>query len=142
MSPTVIKQTARLFRDDPTKSFIRYDPSSFVDNSCALSGDLALSLDVLFHFVQKDMYHQYLCHLFDAARKYVAIYAIDEELPRLAAHVKTRKFSQWVNTYAQEFELIQHIPPAFKNQGISDSEFSSYRRLSKWRNAYRVAVVH
>jgi SAM-dependent methyltransferase len=73
VSPAALRRCAEMFTDDASKSFLPYDPRSFVNHG-ALTADAALSIDVLYHIVDDDDYRKSLADLFGAARKLVILY--------------------------------------------------------------------
>jgi SAM-dependent methyltransferase len=96
VAPSAITMCRERFVDDKTKSFYLYDPRYFVDHARVFRADVALSLDVLFHLVEDDIFGRYMEHLFAAADSYVVIYAVDEDRPDPAAHVRHRHFTSSV----------------------------------------------
>jgi SAM-dependent methyltransferase len=97
VSPSAIKICLARFGRQ-CKSFALYDPLLFSDRAEFFRADLALSLDVIYHLVEDSAYSSYMAHLFDAARRYVVIYATDEIGPLSAAHVRRRQFTKDVPT--------------------------------------------
>lgn len=109
VSSTAVRMCRDRFADDRTKSFLAYDPNAFVNNG-ALSADLALSLDVILHLVEDDVYEKYMADLFGAATRLVGIFSMDEEHVRgLASHVRWRKFTDWVTAHAPDWRLIATV---------------------------------
>lgn len=107
-----IKRCIESFRDDPTKSFLTYDASAFADRARFLHADLALSLDVVFHLVEDDVYEAYMHALFNAADRFVIVYARDrDESPPLKRHVRWREFTPWVEQNVAGWSLLE-IEPA------------------------------
>jgi SAM-dependent methyltransferase len=98
VSPLAIRRCASLFRDDPTKSFFLYGPECFIDNAGVFRADVALSLDVIFHLVEDDVYETHMTQLFDCAERFVVIYSSnrDERQRTHGAHVRHREFTSWV----------------------------------------------
>ena len=69
--------------------------------------DLALSLDVIFHLVEDDVYHQYLKMLFENKHKYVIIYGYSKDDNQgMAVHMKMRDFLKDIAELYKDFELI------------------------------------
>jgi hypothetical protein len=100
------------FADDPTKSFLAYDPKALSDPAGWLRGDLALSMEVLFHLVEDDVFDAYLRLLFGSAGRYVAICSTDEELPQASPHERHRPFTPWVARHRPEWRLLEcEAPP-------------------------------
>ena len=100
--------------------------------------DCVLSVDVLFHIIEDDLFHDYMTMLFDASSNVVVIYAYDSnEKPhpdsiKQPKHMKYRKFTNWIDSNISGFKLIEHIPNRYpfiigdKNTSISD--FYIYKR--------------
>lgn len=107
-----IKRCIESFGHDPTKSFMAYDASAFADRARFLHADLALSLDVVFHLVEDDVYEAYMQALFNAADRFVVIYSRDrDESPALKRHVRWREFTPWIEKNVADWRLV-HIEPA------------------------------
>ena len=82
--------------------------------------ELTMSLDVIYHLVEKDVYEAYMERLFDSSTRYVIIYSTNEEAKGSNDHVKHRKFSTWVNKNKKNWQLIEtmHNPlPETKKTG-------------------------
>lgn len=71
--------------------------------------DLVLSLDVIYHLIEDDVFHDYMCRLFRASGRYVIIYSSNHEELH-ARHVKHRRFTDWVEVYQSDFRLVRHVP--------------------------------
>jgi hypothetical protein len=72
--------------------------------------DLALSLDVIFHLIEDGVFHEYMRRLFFSAERYVIVYSSNHEGEHPAAHVKHRRFTDWVQIYHADFRLVRYIP--------------------------------
>ncbi|MDQ6902758.1 MAG: class I SAM-dependent methyltransferase [Bacteroidota bacterium] len=108
ISPTAIRECLGFFKDDHTKSFFIYNHKAFYDNSNIFLSELAISLDVMYHLVEDEVYEKYLQDLFSSASRFVIIYAWDVEgKPR--RHVRHRKFSAWIAENLREWNLTEVI---------------------------------
>lgn len=128
ISPTAILKCRKIFAEDPTKRFLL---DTQIDD---LSVDLVLSCDVLYHLIEDKVYEAYVQKLFDLSRKYVIIYAADQDLNH-AVHVKFRKFTLYIERYLPDWRLISHIPnrypqthPGRDNSTTSPSDFYIYEK--------------
>jgi hypothetical protein len=84
---------------------------SHVDEFVDQQADLVLSLDVVYHLVEDDTFARYMVNLFNASERLVVIYAHNAEDPEFdTVHVKTRKFTEWIEQNRSDFDLIRHIP--------------------------------
>ncbi len=106
-----IERCIQSFAQDGSKSFMTYDVRAFADRARFLHADLALSLDVVFHLVEDDVFEAYMRALFNAADRFVIIYARDrDEAPPLKRHVRWRKFTPWVERNVTGWKLSQLEP--------------------------------
>lgn len=120
VSPTVLRSCVEAFGDDPTKSFFGYSTGGFSDRLGLLRSDLAMSLDVVFHLVEDDVYDQYMRDLFAAATRYVIVFSPDGSLPgglESAPHVRGREFTRWVSQHAPQWRLAHVEPSPFDTEG-------------------------
>ncbi len=75
------------------------------------SAELALSLDVIFHLIEDEVYHDYMDFLFKSAERFVIVYSSNSnEINYVGEHVKHRNFTDWVRDNAKSFSLLAHIP--------------------------------
>lgn len=123
VSTMAVKLCRARFANDLTKSFFLYEPSCFVDNHCLFQADLAMSLDVIFHLVEDDVYQSYMTHLFRAARRFVIIYSSDYEEAQ-QGHERRRKFSSWVAENCSSWRMMKKIPNKYPYNQSSPSSGS------------------
>ena len=95
--------------------------------------DLCLSLDVIYHLVEDDVFHEYMTNLFNAASKWVMIYSTnDPEHENTAKHIKHRKFTDWIENERPEFALHDKLPGLYPYNGntnvSSPCDFYFYKR--------------
>jgi SAM-dependent methyltransferase len=105
VSKAAIGLCVKRFTDDRAKSFFLYDSRYFVDNSGVFSADLALSLDVIYHLVEDQMFEAHMSHLFASASRYVIVYATNTTVHGTAPHVRHRLFSRWVELNCPQWRL-------------------------------------
>jgi hypothetical protein len=60
VSRSAINLCRKRFADDMTKSFFLYDGGCYVDHARIFSAELAISLDVIFHLVEDNVFEKYL----------------------------------------------------------------------------------
>ncbi len=131
VSQTAIRKCIEKFKHDKTKSFFIYEPFCFMDNVGILKADLALSLDVIYHLVEDEVFEKYMNDLFKSAKRYVIIYSTntDENPPELMAHCKNRKFTKWVEKNIKGWKLEKVIENEYKNK--TDVDFYIYEKLQQ-----------
>ena len=101
VSPTAVAKCKDIFGLDETKSF------HLVSEFNGQRAELALSLDVIYHLVEDDVFESYMQTLFAAADRYVIIYSSDSDDNRgyEGTHVRHRKFTEWVSKRASGMEV-------------------------------------
>lgn len=87
--------------------------------------DMALSLDVIYHLVDDEIYHNYMSLLFSASDKFAGIYAWNINWHH-AEHVKSRRFFSWIYEHAPQWQLAAFIPNRYPD--ISNSDFYFFSR--------------
>ena len=85
----------QIFANDRGKKFFLLDEIPAV----AQSAECALSLDVIYHLIEDDIYVSYMKRLFASATRFVVIYAwnVDQDSPISGGHVRHRAFLKWVD---------------------------------------------
>lgn len=131
VSITAINLCKNKFKDDSTKSF--YVSGEGIGN---INAELSMSLDVIYHLVEDEVFNQYMSDLFKASERYVCIYSsnYNDELTSGALHVRNRKFMDWVTKNASEFELISTIPNPYQYDvndpdNTSNADFFFFKKI-------------
>ena len=127
VSPTALRWNIDRFCDDPSKSFLLYRPDAYSNMGRALRADLALSLDVIYHLVENDIYKKYLRDLFSAARRYVVIYSSNADLAKQRRHIRHRRFADDVAMSFPEFRLVEEVANPYPDQ--TPCKFFVYERI-------------
>jgi SAM-dependent methyltransferase len=116
------------FASDPDKSFFLYGGDCFVDRAGLFTADLAISLDVIYHLVEDQVFETYMTHLFAAASRYVVVYTSNTTLTDTAPWVRHRKFSEWVDVHCPQWHLIVTENGLSTEPGRAD--FFAYERVA------------
>jgi hypothetical protein len=116
VSPEAISHCENIFFDDKTKTF------KLMNAYANETAQLTLSLDVIYHLIEEDIFSTYMKRLFASSTKFVIIYSSNtEKQGKLQAkHVMHRKFSNWIEVNKPEWKLLQKIPNRYP---YKDSEF-------------------
>jgi SAM-dependent methyltransferase len=104
-SATAIRQCIARFAADPTKSFLRYEPAELSDPAGWLRADMALSMEVIFHLVEDELFTDYMRRLFASAERHVVICSNDEPGRELVPHERHRSFTAWIAQECPEWQL-------------------------------------
>jgi predicted house-cleaning noncanonical NTP pyrophosphatase (MazG superfamily) len=114
------------FTTDNSKEFSSIE--EFLDDP--KKEQLTISLDVIFHLTEEDIFSEYMSMLFNSSEKYCIIYASNEEnLETKAPHVKGRNFTKWIDEHKPEWYLksiIFNEHPYKKIKKNSESSFSDF----------------
>jgi SAM-dependent methyltransferase len=121
VSPCAVDLCRTKFANDRSKTFALYEPAAFLPKKELFHADLALSLDVVYHLVEDDVYEAYMRDLFQSATRFVIVFSsnlapdLGEPTPieRLAPHCRFRKFSKWISANAPNWRLDDVIPNRF-----------------------------
>jgi SAM-dependent methyltransferase len=110
-SATAVRRCIERFRGDDTKSFFAYDPASLSDPAGWLRGDLALSMEVIFHLIEDEIFNDYMTRLFDSAERFVVVCDTATTGDERAAHERHRDFTKWVATERPQWTLDKRVDP-------------------------------
>jgi hypothetical protein len=88
------------------------------------TADLTLSLDVIYHLIEDDVFHDYMRRLFASAGRYVIVYSSNHEGDHPAAHVKHRRFTDWIDIYHADFKLVRRLPNRYPL--VADDQTESF----------------
>jgi glycosyltransferase involved in cell wall biosynthesis len=104
ISPQAIELCSRKYAGDSSKEF-----RVLHDQFPLPRADLTLSLDVIYHLVEDDVFEHYMSMLFDASDRFVIVYASNEDMSWPDVHVKHRAFTTWVDLNRPGWSLIQTV---------------------------------
>lgn len=121
VSQIAVERCKREFSTDSTKEF------ALVSDYAGERADLSISLDVLYHLVEDDLFTSYMARLFASAKRFVAIYSSnDPSMKDVNSHVLHRKFTEWTDEHPN-FRLSKYIEnPYHKRNQPTDAPNSEY----------------
>ena len=129
VSPRAVTICREKFSGRPNCQF--FETKIFLEKEGSF--DLALSLDVIYHLIEDDVFDAYMKRLFAASKNFVIIYSNNIDKKFDAPHVRGRKFTLWCAEHAKDWTLYQVIEnlypydPAAPND-TSHSDFYIYKR--------------
>lgn len=118
-----VDQCRRVFRDDRSKVFVLGS-----DVGGVAPHELSLSLDVIYHLVEDEVFNRYMTDLFRLAKRYVIVYSSNVDLAH-AAHVRHREFTRWVAVYESGWQLVETVVnryPAAPRTETADTSFADF----------------
>lgn len=120
VSSKAVSDCRSLFADDRSKTF------KLMKEYSDEMAQLTLSLDVIYHLIEDDVFSSYMERLFGSSNRFVVIYSsnTDKQSRIQAPHIKHRWFSKWIQQRKPGWRLIQHIPNRYPYTG--DDEKGSF----------------
>ena len=108
ISPKAVEICRNLFPNDPTKRFFQAGLLP-----AGTQAELALSLDVIYHLVEDQIFEVYMEKLFASANKFVIVYSSNmvKEWPQ--KHVRHHRFTDWITQHHPEWSLQSTTPNEF-----------------------------
>jgi SAM-dependent methyltransferase len=90
--------------------------------------DLSISMDVVFHLIEDEIFSKYMERLMDSSSKYIILYASDWEGAAPAPHVKHRWFSRWIALHRPEWIVTSRManPFPFDSLDPDNSSFADF----------------
>lgn len=117
VSETAVENCNKMFESDLSKVFT----AKWIDG---LKADVSISLDVIFHLIEEDVYKEYIERLFSCAEKFVIIYSSNIEHDGEYIHFMNREFLSNVDNDKWELsEIIKNKYPLSddpENESVSD----------------------
>jgi SAM-dependent methyltransferase len=126
VSKKAVEMCMGKYERDCSKDFMLYDSKYFSNRQGFIKADLVLSLDVIYHLVEDDVYEEYMTLLFQLASRFVVIYSSNDEKlndAKTPKHIKHRQFTQWADA-RKGISLVSHIPNKYPL--ISDSQSETF----------------
>jgi hypothetical protein len=81
--------------------------------------DMTMSLDVIYHILEDDLYRDYMNKLFRSSNKWVIIYSSNYSGHK-HQHMYTKKFTDDVAEWFKNFRLVETIPQLYPNKSSAD----------------------
>ena len=121
VSHSALRRCIQAFSDVSTYSFFLYDSRSFVDRDRRFHADLTMSLDVVYHLVEDEVFDAYIRHLFAAADRFVIIYSSNKDEP-VNVYIRHRCVTDAVARLAPGWTLKERVPNEFPYVGDHDAQ--------------------
>lgn len=119
VSKSAVKLCKKKFAGDRSRTFAVIKPGA---PKKKWRSSLTLSLDVIYHLIEDEVFERYMSDLFWLSKNYVIIYSSNNDLPDPAEHIKNRKFTEWVKNKHKDWGLIEKIE---NNYPLSNTQKNS-----------------
>ncbi len=137
VSPAALARCQVRFAGHPGRHFrLAHDLSGLP------AAELALSLDVIYHLVEDDVFAAHLQAVFTHAWRYVAIYASDTDATWASPHVRHRRFTSHVSRAFPDWQLAAILPNPYKFDPASpdDTSFAAFHLYRQRHEPLRLAL--
>lgn len=119
VSETAIKKCKNLI---PTGDFIWLNDGKFITEKT----DLLLSLDVIYHLIEDDVYDNYIQNIVNHGSDHLIIYSANyESNEKFASHVKPRKFTEHP-LLNEKYELKSIVKNKYPSTNHKKGSFSDW----------------
>lgn len=128
---------------DPSKAFLPYDPPRW-KSAIPPAAEMALSLEVIFHLMDDNIYETYLHHFFQLPTRFAVILSNDTDVQaRPANGLRFHRFSSWVASRRPDWRLVGYLPSRFpfdpaRPNDTSVSDFYFFSRGEKLHPRFAV----
>jgi 2-polyprenyl-3-methyl-5-hydroxy-6-metoxy-1,4-benzoquinol methylase len=118
VSQTAIDLCKKRFADDGSKVFY------MLQEFAGQRADVTLSLDVIYHLVEEDVFERHMKALFKAAYRFVVIYSSnkDQDPTQSYTYIRHRKFTRWIEENIKGWRLKKHLPNPYPFKDDFQSE--------------------
>jgi hypothetical protein len=130
VSNFVILKNRRKFKENLNWAFMSLDDS----RQFSFRADLILSLDVIYHLVEDEVYERYMSELFKSSIKFVIIYSSNTDFLPPEAHVRHRKFTKWIELNRSDFELYKMDENPHKSELLGTGPSKSFADFFIFKN--------
>lgn len=121
VAPASLARCRQLFADDPTKSFMLYQPQAFV-NRGFLRADLVVCLDVLYHITDEADFRKTLDDIISCAPRHIVLYTQLYPTGSTGSHITERDLAPYLAAY-HDFRVTGLIGPHASGQSSASFIF-------------------
>jgi SAM-dependent methyltransferase len=127
ISPSAVQRCRERFKGNPRRRFLLHEPATFRTELSAFQADLAISMDVVFHLVEDEIFIKYMDELFHNATRHVIIYSTNFDRKDPSPHHVDRRFTAYLERRLPGWELTQTLVNPYKGKE-AQSDFFVYTR--------------
>ena len=133
VSEIAIQICKEKFKEDQTKRFFIYPSEDFYQNPKFYQSELSLSLDVIFHLIEDEVFEKYMIDLFQSAEKYVIIYSSNVDGAQ-TYHERDREILSWIEKNIKNWKFVKKIDNRYKfdpsnPESTSKSDFFFFEKI-------------
>ena len=129
--PQIVARARERFADRPGWTFHEVGNLGPQDRRC----DMSMSLDVIYHLVEEEVYDRYMRDLMGFADRFVLVYASDHDADARARHVRHRNYGRWIAQSAPDWRLRERFEHPYPMTGESDPDQTSFAFFQLYERA-------
>jgi 2-polyprenyl-3-methyl-5-hydroxy-6-metoxy-1,4-benzoquinol methylase len=127
VSPSAVQRCRKKFKGDASRRFLLYEQATYLSEAAAFKADLAISMDVVFHLVEEEIFARYMDELFHSATRHVIIYSTNFDKSYPLPHQIDRHFTAYLERRMPDWELTQTQVNPYKGIEVQ-ADFFIYTR--------------
>ena len=129
-SATAVALCRERFGEDASREFRAYRTGDEIPERAEMS----ISLDVVYHLLENEVYERYLSDLFAVGTRLVVVYSSDTEEETEWPEVRHHRFTNWVEAHASDWVLRDRIPNRYPYvPGDVDTSWADFYVFEKHR---------
>ncbi|MBL7804175.1 MAG: class I SAM-dependent methyltransferase [Saprospiraceae bacterium] len=137
IAPEAVELCRQRFSGNPARHFAVYDPADF--EPARHRAELALSLEVIFHLTEQDLYERHIRDLFALASRWVVIFSADKDAATPFPHFVLRRFTPDVGRWAPDWRLREQAPNPFPGRSVS--QFFVFEKIPQSQHPQILSVL-
>lgn len=131
VSAVIIDKNKKIHDQNSKRSF--YCTLTERDKYINESYDLSISMDVIFHLIEDDVFSEYMEDLFNVSNKYVIIYSSNHEEYTRWPEFRHRSFIGYIQKHIIGWKLVEFIPNRYpyimgQEETTSTSDFYIFKK--------------
>jgi SAM-dependent methyltransferase len=132
VSKAIIEKDKERFKDYPNYRF--FHSLTEREQYIGYLFDMTISMDVIFHLLEQNVFSAYMNDLFSLSTKYVIIYSSNHEEYTQWPEYRHRNFTGYVARNFPNWKLVQYIPNQYpyvigEEENTSASDFYIYQKV-------------
>lgn len=131
VSEVIVERNKKNYQNDNTKQFFctKTEREKYINQKY----DMSISMDVIFHLLEDQIFYDYMEDLFLLAERYVVIYSSNHEEYTKWSEYRHRNFISYIQEKISGWELYQYIPNRYpykigEEETTSASDFYIFKK--------------
>lgn len=129
ISPAAVDRCRAMYRHDRTKRFLVHTGADAVAAIRQFAPELMLSLDVIYHLVEDEVFEEHISNLFGLSSRYVIVYSTNFDKRYDFPHQVDRKFTDYVERKIDGWRLVDVLANSHKGSE-TQSDFYVYEKVA------------